>query len=252
MIDIETLPTLSVGSHEDIAHGMCVMEAVSYVSGERWSDHPECASHVISAFLRYWNDTLPDDERDALLRPLIPRLIGTRANRGVENRRAIMAADWLIRTHTPAWLRLARLTAQADSLASLPEITKFAQCFGLIPTLNVVRSDAAAARAACGDAARAAAGPAAWAAAWAGAGYAARDSAASAAGDAARAAAGAAGARDSAWDSAWDAAGDAAWAAAWAGAGYAARDAAWAALSATRLSLQQSALELVNRMIEAR
>ena len=117
-----------------------------------------------------------------------------------------MAADWLIRVHTPAWLRLAKLNEQADLLASLPEITDFKNCPSLMPALTAVRKDADAAGAAAwrtplgtllgpplgpllgpplgplgtplGDAAGAAAvrtplGAPAWAAAWAAAGAAA-------------------------------------------------------------------------------
>ena len=62
-----------------------------------------------------------------LLLPLIPKLVGTRGSKALESRRATMAADWLVRMHTPAWLRLAGLTAQADALANFPEITDFAQ-----------------------------------------------------------------------------------------------------------------------------
>lgn len=220
---------LSSGSHASIEQGACIMELVSWVAGEAWSDTPECACPVLCAFMQSWNDSLPDAERDALLRPLIPRLVGTRATPEIEERRAMMAADWLIREHTPAWLRLAGLTAQADALASLPEITDFLRCPSLMPTLNAVRTAAAAARDAPGTAPGTAARAAAWAAA-----------------RAARAAAGGA-AGDAAGTAARGAAGDAAWAARGA-AGTAAR----AALNATRLELQQSALRLVGRMIEAR
>ena len=173
----EVLTTsLDSGGHKNISDGMCVMEAVAYVAGEPWSDHPACACPVISTFLRSWNDALPDEQRTDLLRPMIPLMVGTRSTPSVEQRRATMAADWLVRVHTPAWLRLAGLTVQADALAGLPEITDFAQCPWLMPALNAVRTDA--------DAARAAAGAAAWDAAW--------DAAWSAARVAARAASGAA------------------------------------------------------------
>ena len=125
----------------------CVMEAVAFVAGEPWSDHPECACPVISAFLRSWNDGLPSDaERDRLLKPLIRSLVGTR-NKNLEERRSLMAADWLVRVYTPAWLRLAGLVSQAESLESLPEITSMAQA-----------AVGAAAWAAARDAARAAVG----------------------------------------------------------------------------------------------
>jgi len=207
------ITNLESGAHTPNGH-YCVMEAVAYVAGEKWSDSPECVCPVLGAFMRAWNDGLPNDaERNRLLLPLIPRLVGTRGGKALEQRRATMAADWLIRTHTVAWLRLAKLNKQADMLASLPEITDFAQCPSLMPTLEAVRKDATAA----------------WDAAWA----AARDAAWAAA-------------RDAVWDAAraaaWDAARDAARAAAW--------DAAWDALKATTAELQQSALRLVERMIE--
>jgi hypothetical protein len=262
--------SLKVGAHPPDST-FCVMEAVAFVAGEKWSDSPECACPIISAFLRAWNDGLPTDaDRDRLLKALVPRLVGTR-NKALEEKRGVMAADWLIRVHTPAWLRLAGLTAQADSLANLPEITAFAQFPPLRGSLEAIREDAAAAWAAARDAAWDAAGAAARDAAWDAARDAARAAARAAAWDAAWAAArdaAWAAARDAARDAAWDAARDAAWAAArdaagaaaWAAARAAARDAARDAagdaaakkLAPTRDALQKSALELVERMIEAR
>ncbi len=178
---------LKDGAHTD-HKAMCIMEAVAFVAGEPWSDSPVCACPVISAFLRSWNDSLPDAERDALLRPFIVRLVNTKRDENTEKRRAIMAADWLIRVHTPAWLRLAGLTTQADALTALPEITDFAQCPSLMPTLNAVRHDADAAWNAAWSAAWSAAGSAAWSAARSAAGSAAGSAARSAAWSAARSA----------------------------------------------------------------
>src|SRR6185437_13825458 len=100
---LDKLGPLKSGAHEGPDDGVCIMEAVAYVAGEPWSDQPECACAVISVFLRAWNDALPDDERDALLRPLIPLLVGTKGTKALEHRRSLMAADWLVRVHTPAW-----------------------------------------------------------------------------------------------------------------------------------------------------
>jgi hypothetical protein len=158
-----------------------------------------------------------------------------------------MAADWYIRVQTPAWLRLAGLTTQAEALEAFPEIIDFSAVPSLKPTLDAIRQDAAAAWDAAWDAARAAAWDAARAAAWDAAGAAAR----AAAWDAAGAAAGAAAwdaARAAARAAAWDAAWDAARAAAWDAAGAAAWDAAGAALAPTVTALQISAVDLVKRM----
>ena len=247
---LDILPPRARGGHKRSDNIACIMEAVAFIAGEPWSDHPDCACPVISAFLRSWNDALPDSERDALLRPLVLLMVNTRSTKDVERCRAMMAADWLIREHTPAWLRLAGLTAQADALAGMPEITDMVQCLPLMPTLDAVQKNANAARAAAwtaawtaakaaaGDTAWDAAGDAAWTIAWTAAGAAACDAAGAAAGDTARAAAWAV-----AGDAARNAACDAARAVAWAGAGD--------ALKPTTDFLQQSALALVHRMIGA-
>ena len=215
---------LKSGSHHGLSDGMCAMEAASYIAGEAWSDHPECVCPVIAAFLRNWNDSLSNDERNALITPaLIAKTIGTRGSKDLEKRRSLMAADWLIRVHTPTWLRLAGLSEQAATIAGLPEITDMAQYPSLHASLEAVRKDAAAARNAARNAAWAAARNAAWAAAW----------------DAAGAAA-----RNAAWAAAWDAARNAAWAAAGAAAG----NAAWDVLKPTKTELQRSAGELIERM----
>ena len=87
-----------------------------------------------------WNDNLPSDEaRTRLLLPLVPKLIGTRGSKALENRRATMAVDWLIRVHAPAWLRLAGLTADADALAGLPEITDFAKTPSIMEPLKAAQ-----------------------------------------------------------------------------------------------------------------
>ena len=248
---------LESGGHDAPNNGLfhaCVMEAVAYIAGDPWSDHPECASPVLGAFLRSWNDSLADVDRQ-MLKPLIPRLVGTKESAKIEQKRAWMATDWLARECAPAFLRLAGLTDHAEALEGLAALTTTKRAVKAQPTLAAAGDAAwaaagdaagAAARAAAWDAARAAAGDAAGAAAWdaaraaAGdaAGAAARDVAGAAAWDAARAAAG-----DAAGAAARDVAGAAAWAAAW--------DAAADALEPTVKQLHVSALLLVERMIEA-
>ena len=121
MLDLDTLK-LGYGSHEDADDGMCVMEAVAFVAGEPWSDSPACASPVIAAFCRAWNDT-EDPYGQAIrdrLRNYVPRLVGSRGTAEQEERRAWLATDWLIRVCATAWLRLAGITEHADALIRLP------------------------------------------------------------------------------------------------------------------------------------
>ena len=123
------ITTLKPGHHSLGSEEMCFMEAVAYVADDNWSEYPGCSCPVIGEFIAVWNNTLPSDEdRTRLLVPLIPKIICTRSTKSVERRRAMMAADWLVRTHTGAWLRLAKLNNHADVLASLPDFTDFKNC----------------------------------------------------------------------------------------------------------------------------
>jgi hypothetical protein len=210
---------------------MCVMEAAAWMAGEPWSDRPKCVCPTIGAFMRSWNDPLPDDEtRGRLLKPLLPLIIDTAHGQKIATVRSFMALDWLARTCAPAFLDLTpSLATHAATLRALAPTVDLKSARSAEPSL-------AAAWAAAWAAARAAAGAAAWAAARAAAWAAARAAAGAAGGDAARAAAGAA-----AWDAAWDAARDAA--------GAAARgDAAGAKLQPVVEAMQASAQDLVRRM----
>jgi hypothetical protein len=230
---------LDTSSHSTRDDGVCLLEAVAWFAGEKHTDRPSCVSPVLRDFGISLNDRFPDDKRQLLV-PLIPELVGT-AGDGHDEARGYLALDWLVRTFTPAWLDLAGLAESAGELRGLRRIVDLTVAEAAGPVVRASGAKAAAAGAAAGDAAWDAAGDAAGAAA----GAAARD----AAWDAARAAA---------WDAAGDAAGDAAWAAAGAAARDAARDAAWDAaraaawdaLSPTVAMLQDSAFDLLDRMLD--
>lgn len=118
-LELDTL-VLDEGSHSSPDEGMCVMEAVAFVAGEPFSDHPACASPTIGAFLRSWNDALDDDARQEL-KSYIPRLVGSASTKKVEQRRAWLATDYLVRTCAPAFLDLVpALRAHAEALTQLP------------------------------------------------------------------------------------------------------------------------------------
>ena len=263
--------TLDKGAHSSFEEGHCALEVVSWLAGEGFTDAPECASPVLRSYTIALNDRWAADQRQKLV-PFLPRMIGT-AGDGKDEVRSFMALDWLVRSFTPAWLDLAGLSAEASELRSLRRIVDLAAVKAAGPVLRVAQTKAAAAWDAVGDAAWAAAGDAAGAAVGDAAGDAAGAAAWDAAGDAARDAAGAAArdaawaaARDAAWaaaraaagdaaraaagDAAWDAARDAAWAAAWAAAWDAARAAAGDALKPTVELLQNSALNLLDLMID--
>lgn len=73
------LPTLSAGSHDAERGEACVMEYVSLLAGEEWSDRPDCTHPMLAHEARTTNDLLRDGDRSRLV-PLIGRLFGTTAD----------------------------------------------------------------------------------------------------------------------------------------------------------------------------
>jgi hypothetical protein len=230
MYDFKTF-TFGTGQHKTREDGMCLVEATAYVAGEEHTDHPVCACPVLSTFLRSWNDSITDDgRRRELLAPFVFRLVGTKSTPEIEQQRSFMCLDWLVRVHTPALLALnPSLVVHAKKLRALALIIDMAT---VIEAGEAVRAASAAASNAASNATSNAASNAAY--------DAARAAASNAAYDAARAAA-----RAAAYDATYAATSNAAYAAA----RDAARAAARAALSETVRSLQDSASDLVDRMI---
>lgn len=68
------LPSLASGAHSPTEGKACVMEYVSVLAGERFSDRPSCTNRVIAAAARSLNDALKDEDRHLLV-PLIPRIM---------------------------------------------------------------------------------------------------------------------------------------------------------------------------------
>lgn len=128
-LDLSTL-TLRACSHDTRADGVCAMEAVAWLAGERHSDRPKCACPIIGSFVRAFNDRLPDDgTRTRLLLPLVPRLVGSRSTYAIEQRRAFLAVDWVVRAAAPRALSAtgnADLVEFAARLRALPELVDVA------------------------------------------------------------------------------------------------------------------------------
>lgn len=74
----EFLPTLSSGAHKAGEGQACVMEYVSILAGEKFSDSPKCTDPALAAAARSVNDWMTDEGRHLLV-PLIGRLFGTAA-----------------------------------------------------------------------------------------------------------------------------------------------------------------------------
>lgn len=73
------MPTISGGAHDPTDGEACVMEYVSLLAGEDWSDRPSCTHPLLAHEARTTNDLLHDRDRSRLV-PLIGRLFGTSAD----------------------------------------------------------------------------------------------------------------------------------------------------------------------------
>jgi hypothetical protein len=71
----DELPVISRGRHLEPEDGGCIMEIVSLLAGERWSDAPRCTHPLLAAVARLVNDEVGDDTRQHLME-LVPDLVG--------------------------------------------------------------------------------------------------------------------------------------------------------------------------------
>lgn len=118
-LDLDTL-VLHSGAHVSASDGVSLMEAVSALAGEPWSNSPSCTSPVLAAYARSLNDWLPDDERQRL-KAYIPRLVGT-AEPELELRRAFACADAAVRVFAPLAFAAAGLVEEAAKLGALAPV----------------------------------------------------------------------------------------------------------------------------------
>jgi hypothetical protein len=120
-LDLDTL-VLRSGTHTSPSDGVSLMEAVSALAGEPWSNSPSCTSPVIAAYARSLNDWLPDDARQRL-KAYIPRLVGT-AEPELELRRAFACADAAVRVFAPLAFAAAGLVEEAAKLGALAPVDR--------------------------------------------------------------------------------------------------------------------------------
>jgi hypothetical protein len=120
-LDLDTL-VLRSGTHTGPSVGVSLMEAVSALAGEPWSNGPSCTSPVIAAYARSVNDWLPDDARQRL-KAYIPRLVGT-AEPDLELRRAFACADAAVRVFAPLAFAAAGLVKEGLKLGALAPVDR--------------------------------------------------------------------------------------------------------------------------------
>ena len=134
---------LAHGPHATPEDGRCAMEWVSYLAGEPHSDQPACVSPALRAFCVALNDGLEKNARQRL-RLYLARTIGT-TDDGLDEERAWMAMDWLIRVYAPAWLELAGVTGAARGLTLLAPVQGVGDLAPAREALEVARRNVRAA-----------------------------------------------------------------------------------------------------------
>src|SRR5699024_10381953 len=70
------LPVLSCGKHNDPRDGACLMEYVSVLAGEKFTDRPSCVDPLLAHLARMVNDATSSSARHTLARLAID-LVGT-------------------------------------------------------------------------------------------------------------------------------------------------------------------------------
>src|SRR6266487_716019 len=88
------LPKLHLdhGAHGSRKNGVCIMEAVAWAAGREHTDRPPCVSPLIATFLRSWNDSLNDQDRQ-MLKPYVFKVLNTATGKADEETRAWLATD---------------------------------------------------------------------------------------------------------------------------------------------------------------
>lgn len=117
----EGMPVLEAGAHRDARSGSCVMEYVSVLAGERFTDRPRCTHPAVAALAWQVNDAISHEARQLLgLRAV--DLVG--AGRGVEGpvRPVVLAAIARAGLHLDPdsrfFTRLARRVDEAQDKAA--------------------------------------------------------------------------------------------------------------------------------------
>jgi hypothetical protein len=71
---VEQQPGLRAGKHQHPDDGVCLMEYVSMLSGDRFTDAPRCTDPLLAELARLVNDTIGEQARASLI-GVAPRLV---------------------------------------------------------------------------------------------------------------------------------------------------------------------------------
>ena len=114
----EGMPVLTAGGHRGPEHGACVMEYVSVLAGELWTDRPRCTDRALGKLARQVNDDIGPEARPAL-GELAPRLVGT-VGRDVAIEVVIAAVARVALESAPGDTTLTRIQRRAQDRIAAP------------------------------------------------------------------------------------------------------------------------------------
>ncbi len=95
------LPRLRPGMHLSPDDGACLMELVSVLAAEPWSDRPACTDATLATIARVVNDDVSDAVRQALT-PCAADLVGRAGDPGVLAPRLVYVCLSIAQRHLPA------------------------------------------------------------------------------------------------------------------------------------------------------
>lgn len=61
------IPVLSAGPHDNPKNGACIMEMVSFMSGDEWTDTPKCTDLFLAYVAQKVNDGMSSEHRHLIL-----------------------------------------------------------------------------------------------------------------------------------------------------------------------------------------
>lgn len=122
---------LSHGNHKTKEAGVCLLEAVAYLNGEKHTDSPNCACPVLTDYGRRLNDgPWPSDEaRTAALFPLIPLISGSKADRKTERKRAAFLVTAATKIVFPYILKNTGKSAYLPLFRKLPDLNAVSDAY---------------------------------------------------------------------------------------------------------------------------
>ena len=123
---------------------------------------PGTTSPVLASMARAWHEALEPSDRVALLAPVLPCLAGTKGPDALEERRAVMAADWAIRCYLPNWLHRAGLQKVAAAFGALAPMSTVDDLAAVLPALEQAAVEGNAAWVAARERAKAVTAPDTW------------------------------------------------------------------------------------------